>query len=938
MADADNLVLNVAIEGQDDVISSLGEVGKAAEDAGKRVADSFDEATKAAKDFSEATEKAATATKAGALAEAPAGPTGEELATITTRPFSKTAQRFGMGAYAPKPEDQLPPLPEEDIKSYEAGSLRIREALHLLHPVLRELGVSLIEVRSFLYLATEGFTAFGAVVAGTALIEGIRRFGDYAQAIRQAQTALQGFTGSAAQAEKIWGELNQQAVKLHVETKDLAPAYENLTEGIQKFNIQQEQAGRVTVRLSDEDAIAGITTLNEALQNAGNSAEESRKAVEGLFDSINKNKGVLSAASFAQFTAFARDAANVMARNLGYSDAAHMQVALERGTQYTARDILPGPAEQRRTQQTFQETQLGTLTNTFGELRRLLIGEPGFVSQEERQAARKVDIETVIAAMTGGAGLAVPRAPGPPTAPPVPPAGVVPTSIEQAKQLEAAQDKYAETVVEGAKGVKDAQTDFVDAIKKAAGEIDLTPFNDALREAGDQLRLSQARIQAQFAPIEAQQRRAREQLGEESALVRAGKAAGLPGTTPLSLVEPLARQRLQMMGPAVTLEQEEQQLGLRKALEELEEARTRKQKGEAEQPTRAELEMIGLENAQLRVLQDMLLAMKQGRRPGGGELDLGSLSKQLDQAIGSLSSSLKQAGPNLSGSLQSSLDNVSSAIQRKAVEIGAIRIPQQGGDGRGGQDMPQFSLQDIQRAVQGIAEQEAQVETTLGRLVSAISEAASNIADAMAQMSKRGGGMQRGGLVTGIMQYGGLVTGGTRGRDSVHIMAEPDEFMMRSAATRFYGVNVMHSINEMKVPKGRLGYLHGGLIDFDTPGLPHFSLGGVVNLEPHLRRQLLHLSLGGVVDLEPRLRQRDFSLGGLVDGIDWPLRSYQVGGAVTAQHSSLPAMGRPLTLYIGGEVIGGLTATDRAAADISRVATQRAIRSGGTKPSWYTGT
>jgi hypothetical protein len=68
---------------------------------------------------------------------------------------------------------------------------------------------------------------------------------------------------------------------------------------------------------------------------------------------------------------------------------------------------------------------------------------------------------------------------------------------------------------------------------------------------------------------------------------------------------------------------------------------------------------------------------------------------------------------------------------------------------------------------------------------------------------------------------------------------------------------------------------------------------------------------------------------------------YAGGGAVTAMGGGAGGGLRPLELHLPwGERIAGLTANEDAASAISRVAVERAVRSGysgGGKSSWYRG-
>jgi hypothetical protein len=132
------------------------------------------------------------------------------------------------------------------------------------------------------------------------------------------------------------------------------------------------------------------------------------------------------------------------------------------------------------------------------------------------------------------------------------------------------------------------------------------------------------------------------------------------------------------------------------------------------------------------------------------------------------------------------------------------------------------------------------------------------------------GAIAGGSIATGAS--GGSVSGGTPGRDSVHALLMPGEFVHKTAAVSHYGVSFMNAINNMRLPR--------------------------------------------------------FSLGGLVDGLRLslpPLRLAQ-GGPVAA-HSIV-------NLSLDGRRFGGLRASPAVASDLRAHALARQTASTGRKPSW----
>jgi hypothetical protein len=76
---------------------------------------------------------------------------------------------------------------------------------------------------------------------------------------------------------------------------------------------------------------------------------------------------------------------------------------------------------------------------------------------------------------------------------------------------------------------------------------------------------------------------------------------------------------------------------------------------------------------------------------------------------------------------------------------------------------------------------------------------------------------------------GGLISGpGTSTSDSILAWLSNNEFVMRAASVRHYGVDMMHAINSMRLPKDFFrGFNMGGLVMPSFPSTPRFAQGGL---------------------------------------------------------------------------------------------------------------
>lgn len=149
--------------------------------------------------------------------------------------------------------------------------------------------------------------------------------------------------------------------------------------------------------------------------------------------------------------------------------------------------------------------------------------------------------------------------------------------------------------------------------------------------------------------------------------------------------------------------------------------------------------------------------------------------------------------------------------------------------------------------------------------------------------SAEGGDASGGGSNTVKAAGGGHIKGaGTATSDSILARLSNGEFVVRARAVAHYGPQLLHALNNMRLPKFANGGMAHAAQRLMLPEIPRFANGGAVQA---------------------------------------PIRSG----------------GRPMVLQIGDTVFDGLTASDNAVESISRYASGKSTRSAGRKPLWFKG-
>ncbi len=123
---------------------------------------------------------------------------------------------------------------------------------------------------------------------------------------------------------------------------------------------------------------------------------------------------------------------------------------------------------------------------------------------------------------------------------------------------------------------------------------------------------------------------------------------------------------------------------------------------------------------------------------------------------------------------------------------------------------------------------------TFGSSLSNATSALDSFVTALNQAAEKANSGSGSGGATVSVAGGGHIWGpGTETSDSIPAWLSRNEFVQRAAAVNYYGVDFMHAINNLQMPK----FAAGGLVNLMSPQIPRFASGGVVTAgapAPHL--------------------------------------------------------------------------------------------------------
>jgi hypothetical protein len=304
----DRILWSISLEGSEDVAKKLKAAGDAGEASGRRLKQAFSEA---------------------------GGSSGS-----------------GLGKFSAEAEEG------------EGGAHRLREALHVLHPVLEEAGLGLGNLGAFARLAGAGFGALGAAVLGS-LVVGLAKVGEESDKARARLKALG--------AEGAFEKLEEQAKALGLSTEDLQPGLESL----QRYNQSvaannpniihpqghlpgeaEEAAARVRIingsngsetggRIPTDLFLNAQKTLLEATRVDQKDPAVAKQAVKSFIDDVLQNRA-LTPKAVDDLSKVSPTAGNVLAKSLSnllggnVADPEELKARLDRGQRAPVRDVFSG--------------------------------------------------------------------------------------------------------------------------------------------------------------------------------------------------------------------------------------------------------------------------------------------------------------------------------------------------------------------------------------------------------------------------------------------------------------------------------------------------------------------------------------------------------------------------------------------------------------------
>lgn len=299
MADDNDIVSKVSIEGIDEAKAKLASVGDSGAQAFNKIA--------SAAESSAAAVNASFDRMAERMAKRSGVTPADMLERIATQGRAMHEALSGGGA-APSN------APAGETGGGEAFNIvkTFREAVHALHPVAAEAGVSLGELTPLMYAARGGVEVLAIALAGT-LVTSLEKAGD---AARDAAVRIGAFGGSMEKGGEQYGQLRRTAGALGVPTSELTGAFEEILRTQQKYQIQISSAqmqellstaikGGEAARISPEVAAKGLAEFIASVRKEGRATPEGLEALSNanplygaaLTQQLQRQGGGLSAAN-----------------------------------------------------------------------------------------------------------------------------------------------------------------------------------------------------------------------------------------------------------------------------------------------------------------------------------------------------------------------------------------------------------------------------------------------------------------------------------------------------------------------------------------------------------------------------------------------------------------------------------------------------------------
>lgn len=172
---------------------------------------------------------------------------------------------------------------------------RFREAVHVLHPILRAAGLATGEFSGFARAASAGIAGLGVAIIGGVVVA----LATLEEQTKKTQAVLTNLFGSSEIGKKAFDDLEQSAKRLGITTEELTPAFESATTALNRFKANNQKFKFVALRPEDlpvgsvKQTAAALESLFKIIRASGQDSTEAAKTAKAFFDAL-KEGGTLT--------------------------------------------------------------------------------------------------------------------------------------------------------------------------------------------------------------------------------------------------------------------------------------------------------------------------------------------------------------------------------------------------------------------------------------------------------------------------------------------------------------------------------------------------------------------------------------------------------------------------------------------------------------------
>ncbi len=186
------------------------------------------------------------------------------------------------------------------IEDFTGKTLKLKDALHTLQPILKTAGLQIGELGAFARLASNNVVLLGIAVAGAVTV-GLAKLGENAE---RAKGQLDDAFGGRGRGQQALAELNKQAQQFGSTVASLAPGLESFQAALD--GVDRTAKGFVALKAEDLPGASLATNVDKVSQAYGNflkllragrlTQDEAEKSAKAFFDTMKDGGPVTSAA------------------------------------------------------------------------------------------------------------------------------------------------------------------------------------------------------------------------------------------------------------------------------------------------------------------------------------------------------------------------------------------------------------------------------------------------------------------------------------------------------------------------------------------------------------------------------------------------------------------------------------------------------------------